>query len=344
MKYDVLILGAGIVGVSCALHLQLKGKTVALVDRGLPGDETSFGNAGIIQREAIRPYNFPHNLSTIFQIALNSRLDIRYHFSALGELIRPLITYYHNSSNKIYPKICDQYEQIIARSLETHTDFIYQSNVMDLMGNNGWIELYRTNKNLDQAIKKAEEIQKNGIRHKKLDGQQLKILEPTINGDFAGAIHWLDPITIKNPGNLVKAYANLFQERGGDFFHGNALDLKQDKSNKEWQINDANGQLIQATEVVIALGPWSTKLTEKFGYKPPLFIKRGYHMHYSNIGDIALNRTVLDAERGYLIAPMEQGLRLITGAELTHLDAPATPNQLHEAEIIAQKPSLSGID
>ncbi|MGG1949488.1 FAD-dependent oxidoreductase, partial [Trinickia sp. NRRL B-1857] len=47
MDFDVIVLGAGIVGVSCAIHLQDRSRRVALLDRGAPGDGTSFGNAGL---------------------------------------------------------------------------------------------------------------------------------------------------------------------------------------------------------------------------------------------------------------------------------------------------------
>ena len=56
MKADAVVLGAGIVGVSAALHLQAKGRDVVLVDKGgTAGDETSFGNAGLIERSSIFP-------------------------------------------------------------------------------------------------------------------------------------------------------------------------------------------------------------------------------------------------------------------------------------------------
>lgn len=59
MDFDVIVLGAGIVGVSAALHLQDRGRKVALVDRGAPGEGTSFGNAGLIERSSVEPYPFP---------------------------------------------------------------------------------------------------------------------------------------------------------------------------------------------------------------------------------------------------------------------------------------------
>jgi D-amino-acid dehydrogenase len=60
---DTIVLGAGIVGVCVAIHLQRRGRNVLLVDRREPGRETSYGNAGIIQREGVRPRAFPRELS-----------------------------------------------------------------------------------------------------------------------------------------------------------------------------------------------------------------------------------------------------------------------------------------
>ena len=59
MRKDVIVLGAGIVGVSVAVHLQQRGRSVLLVDRRGPGEETSYGNAGLIQREGVYPVWFP---------------------------------------------------------------------------------------------------------------------------------------------------------------------------------------------------------------------------------------------------------------------------------------------
>src|SRR5476649_8999 len=80
-KFDVIVLGAGIVGVSAALHLQANGRSVAILDRsGAVASETSFGNAGIIQSEAIFPYMFPHSLTELVRAGINHdpRAEIRH--------------------------------------------------------------------------------------------------------------------------------------------------------------------------------------------------------------------------------------------------------------------------
>ena len=58
-RTDAIVLGAGIVGTSIALHLAKRGLSVALVDRRGPGEETSYGNAGVIEGNTLFPHPFP---------------------------------------------------------------------------------------------------------------------------------------------------------------------------------------------------------------------------------------------------------------------------------------------
>lgn len=336
MKYDVVVLGAGMVGVSCALHLQAKGRTVALVDRQAAGLETSFGNAGIIQREAVRPYGFPRALSVIASAATNRRLDVRYHASALPRVAGPLLRYFNHSAPVAYKKIAADYASMIALSIETHDELIRASQSGALVKKQGWLMLLRSDKNLAAAFAEADSLlEENGVNHRKLNRAELAALEPGIaSGQLAGAVHWTDPWTLRSPGDLVKAYAELFVARGGEMPLGDAETLK--KSANGWQVRTHGGEWIEAKEVVVALGPWTTRLTERFGFAPPMFVKRGYHMHYAALPDRQLNHWVLDEERGYLAAPMKNGLRLTTGAELALLDSPSTPTQLEDAEAVAR--------
>jgi D-amino-acid dehydrogenase len=88
---------------------------------------------------------------------------------------------------------------------------------------------------------------------------------------------------------------------------------------------------------VIALGPWSDDVFRPLGYRIPLAVKRGYHMHYGAIGNAVLNHPLLDSDEGYLLAPMNRGIRLTTGVEFARRDAPKTPVQLDKVEPIARK-------
>jgi D-amino-acid dehydrogenase len=84
---------------------------------------------------------------------------------------------------------------------------------------------------------------------------------------------------------------------------------------------------LDAGDVVIALGPWMADVLAPLGIKLPLVVKRGYHRHFRPEGNAALSRPVLDADNGYVMAPMEQGIRVTTGAEFADRDAAPTPVQ-----------------
>ncbi|MEZ0604207.1 NAD(P)/FAD-dependent oxidoreductase [Paraburkholderia sp. IW21] len=335
MKYDVLVLGAGMVGVSCALHLQSRGKSVVLFDRREPGLETSFGNSGIIQREAIEPYELPRKLSFLASAILNRRLDVRFHPRAIGKMAGPLLSYYRNSAKRPHAVISKAYESIIALSLETHGQLIKDANAQSLLGGRGYLTVFRTEKELHALYRKADERARHGVGHHKMNGSEVGNLEPSLTGHFVGGVYWTDPITVKSPGDLVQAYAGLFEDRGGDLSIGDASSLTK-SADGGWHVKSADGGVIEADEVVIALGPWSVELTSRYGYKPPMFIKRGYHMHFTPKVGRQLNHWVIDAEMGYVVCPMKNGLRLTTGAELAEIDAPMTPLQLAAAEKIAR--------
>src|SRR5579875_3407966 len=98
MKADVVVLGAGMVGVCCALQLQARGRSVVLLDRTGPAAETSFGNTGLIQREGAVPYGFPRELKTLLNVALGRSLAVHYHRDALPRLLPFLLRYWRNSA------------------------------------------------------------------------------------------------------------------------------------------------------------------------------------------------------------------------------------------------------
>jgi D-amino-acid dehydrogenase len=336
MTHDIIVLGAGMVGVGCALHLQAKGQAVALVDRRAPGLETSYGNAGIIQREAIGPYALPRDFGFLWSGMLNQRVDVRYRASDAARMLGPLWAYYRQSAPEHYRRISREYETLIALSLDTHQALMNDAGAQDLIAGQGYLMLYRTERELHSFFEVADERAQHGVHHIKLSGADVAREEPALVGHFAGAVRWTDPLAISSPGDLVQAYARLFEQRGGALHLGDATTLRKTDAGG-WQVSTANGHTLTARQVVVALGPWTTQLTARFGYTAPVIPKRGYHMHYARLPGKPLNNTVIDAEYGYVVAPMKDGLRLTTGAELARVDAPHNPAQIDAAEKIARQ-------
>ncbi|MAO62028.1 MAG: amino acid dehydrogenase [Halomonas sp.] len=334
MARQTVVLGAGMVGVSVAWQLQKRGYQVTLVDRRQPGRETSFGNAGIIQREAVRPYPFPRDMKTILSVLPNRRVDIRYRPAGMVNAASPLLSYWHHSSSRLYKKIVPEYASLIQLCLEAHGPMIEASGAEHLVRKEGWLEIYRTQDKLAKRVKEAEEARElYGVEFSVLDRAALIEKEPQLGDKIIGAIHWLDPWTVADPGGLVAAYAASFEAMGGNLVQADITGVTQ--IDERWRVTTQESTF-EADEVVMALGPWAGQWMKPLGYHFPTFVKRGYHMHYATQPGATLNYWLMDAEIGYLLAPMNAGVRLTTGAELDRLESPADEEQLGAAENVAR--------
>ncbi|MDB5608982.1 MAG: amino acid dehydrogenase [Bradyrhizobium sp.] len=329
LKADVVVLGAGMVGVGAALHLQQRGRDVTLVDRHeLAGEETSFGNAGLIECASVFPYMFPRDFGQILQYAMNRAPQVRYHFSDLPTVLPWLARYFLASSPQRALHSAMAELPLIRRSLIEHEALVAEAGVPELLRRTGWIKLFRSDATLKDAAYDLERAKQYGVTGEVLDSKAIAAREPNLSGEFAGAIYWPTPGFVPDPGGLAKAYAALFKRKGGRFLVGDARTLEQSAGG--WRVGGPDGTVV-AREVVVALGPWSDLVFRPLGYSIPLGVKRGYHLHLAPRGNAVLNHPVLDSDLGYLLAPMNRGIRLTTGVEFARRDAPPTPIQIQQA-------------
>jgi D-amino-acid dehydrogenase len=332
---DALVLGAGIVGVCVALHLQKRGRSTVLVDRRGPAEETSFGNAGLIQREGVYPYGFPHDFGALARYSLNRTIDAHYHPSAIPRLAPFLWQYWKHSRPARHAAIARAYARLIEHCISEHDALADEAGAQPLLRRSGWMKLFRTARERDARLSEAGRWHGEfGLNYRALDAKALQELEPHLAPVLIGALHWTDPVSVIDPQALALAYLALFERLGGRFVQGNAASLEAEGSG--WGLRTIEGR-IGAGAAVIALGPWADVVTRALGYDLPLAVKRGYHMHYRPAGRAVLAHPVLDTERGYFLAPMRRGIRLTTGAEFALRDAIRTPVQLGRAEPIARE-------
>jgi D-amino-acid dehydrogenase len=332
---DAIVLGAGFVGVSAALHLQARGRTVALVDRhSKAAGETSFGNAGIVQIEAVMPYVFPREPREIARGALNldPRAYIRY--GALPSIGPAVFRYFAASTPAGKNATAKAMAPLLARASAEHLELAQEAGAEALLRRGGWIKAFRSSRGQDLAGKEAEELKPYGIKPTFLDRAALIALEPNLSEKAIGGAHYSDPLSTPDPEALAQSYTALFVKRGGRMETGDARSLEP--ASGGWMVKTAAGRLA-ARDVVIALGPWSDELARSLGLRLPFFVKRGYHMHYEAQGNKGLTRPVLDLERGYLVTPMTRGLRLTTGAEFARRDDPPSSIQLDRVEPFARE-------
>ena len=323
-RVDTIVLGAGIVGTSIAVHLAKRGVSVALVDRRGVGEGTSYGNSGIIEGNTIFPPAFPSSLSALLRVALKRAPEANYHLSFLPKVAPWLLAFRAASQPERLIETAQIIRPLMARAVAEHEALSAEAGATKYFRYTGWLKLYRSDASFAAQARELELAARFGIANVPLDGEAARALEPSLAPAFRHAVHWTGAVSISNPLAVTRAYAARFAALGGLSFTGDARSLH--RAEPYWRVDTASGPL-DAGDVVIALGPWTPDLIEPLGIKLPMAVKRGYHWHFRPQGNAGLSRPVLDADNGYVITPMEQGIRLTTGAEFAARDAPPTPVQ-----------------
>jgi D-amino-acid dehydrogenase len=213
---------------------------------------------------------------------------------------------------------------LFSRAVSEHEALMAESGAERYMRHTGWLKLYRTDKGLAGTARERAVADKLGMPLRVLDVEAARALEPSLAPVFRHAVFWEHAASVSDPLAVTQAYVARFKALGGVAVKGDAMRLHQ--SAGRWRVDTAEGP-IDAEAAVVTLGPWAPDLLGPLGIRLPLAVKRGYHRHFRPRGNASLARPVLDAENGYCIVPMEQGIRITTGAEFAPRDAAPTPVQ-----------------
>src|SRR5882724_2027460 len=319
-KTDVAVLGAGIVGVSAAFAARLRGLSVVLVDRRAPGSETSYGNAGVLSSGSIVPLNNPSLWSALPKYLTNQNAALRWNIGWAMRNPDWVLRFLANATNSRLRPRATALHGLIGASLKLHREWIVKADAAQRIRETGWLKAWRSD-----AVAAAKEEQaflaEYGVASQLLDRQAISALEPNILPVYKVGLLHTQTASVDSPGAVVKAYARMFAGAGGEIRQSDIKAIMPDGDG--WRVTLADGA-ISARHVVVALGPWSADLLRPLGYRVPLAFERGYHQEFKPNPARSLQRPIHDAEGSFLMTPMEQGIRVTSGVELTARDAPSS--------------------
>jgi len=330
---DAIVLGAGIVGVSLACHLQRTGRQVTLVDRREPGEETSFGNAGVVEIDGFTPTAVPRNPLVLMRYGLNLETAAHFHYRFLPRVVPWLVRLLAASGPRGVARYAAAIAPLEQRAADEHRALARWAKAEPFFRDTGWLHLFRSEASFAASDDERCYADELGARYEVLTPDGVAALEPDLRPVFHKAIFWSGSTSVSDPSAVTKAYAAQFVADGGTFVHGDARTLRRDAG--EWHV-DTEAGAVAAPHAVVALGPWSMDVVGPLGYAFPFAVKRGYHRHFTASGEARLARPVVDLDHGYVITPMARGIRLTTGIEFADRDAPATPVQLTRLEPVAR--------
>lgn len=331
-----VVLGAGMVGIACALALRQRGLAVTVLDPLGPGAATSHGNAGVLARSSLMPFNHPGLWSQLPQLLRGRNPGFRYHpLWTLGQW-RWGLSFLRHARAAAFAETTTALDALIRHSGTLHRHWMAEAGVAHRRRDDGWLFLYRSEAAFGSGAFGRETLARFGVATRVLDAGALHDLEPHLKPVFPRALWVQDASSVDSPGEVVRGYAAWLQALGGQVGTDAAVGLVRRSGG--WTVHTRAGAALDADHVVVALGPWSRDfLRAQFGLRLPMGFERGQHRHFHAAEGVGLNRPVYDTAGGYVLAPMAQGLRLTTGVELNAQHAPPHRAQLEAAERAARE-------
>lgn len=334
---QVLVVGAGMVGVSCAWALRERGCAVTLVDPLGAGRGTSHGNAGVLSPTSLIPFNHPGLWRQLPQLWRGTAgFDIPR--SVLWRRAPELLAFLRHARPSHTQRTIGALHTLIGHSRGLHERWLAQAGAQRHWRETGWLWLYRQPQAWQQSAWQRAQYAAHGLDTQALDAAELRALEPGLAPIYTQALWVRGAASVDDPQALVQAYAQHLAQHGVVLHPARVTQLRAQGAH-DWRVQISDGQCLQAQDVVLATGPWSRQfLHDQWGWRLPMLHERGYHMHYQPQADRpALGRPVYDTAAGAVVSPMARGLRLSTGVELGDAqDAPRT-RMLDRAEALARE-------
>src|SRR6202162_218795 len=214
-QVDVIVLGAGIVGVSAAYAARQRGLSVVLVDRRHPGNEPSHGNAGILSSGSISPLNKPSLWRALPTYLTNRHAALRWDPSWAVRNVDWIVRFLANAAPSRTRPRAAALHGLIGASLKLHRDWIVKANAGNRIRETGWLKAWR-NEETGAARQEQAFLAEFGIKSELLDRQAISALEPNILPVYKTGLLHTQTASVDSPGNVVKAYAQMLKGIGGE--------------------------------------------------------------------------------------------------------------------------------
>ena len=337
----IAVLGAGTVGVCCALFLQRDGHQVTLIDRAEPGTGCSFGNAGIIQVGACVPVATPGVLKAAPRMLLDPEQPLVIRWQYLPSLLPYLIRFLAAASPARVEAISRVLAEILSLAWPSYQELIKQTGAEDLVRQAGELWVYETEKSYNSAQYGYGIRRSRGVKTVELSPAEIHELEPALARIFHRGIYMPDFVQTVNPYLLTKRLTEGFQRSNGTVLIESVEDVTSVGGSK-WVVSTDRGKY-QLDAVVVAMGAFSKRWAKFLGHSVPLNSERGYHLMLPDPG-VELKVPVVSGDYRFAMVQMRGGLRLVGTAELASVHAPPNYARAERLFPMAQRmlPGLRG--
>lgn len=317
--FDLIVAGAGIVGMSTALWAQKEGLKTAICDPNPPGSGTTYGSACTIATYACIPVNSPSIFRSLPYLLSNRESPLS--FNMLHGLRNPrwMLSFLANCRAAKVKHITQALGDFLVHSDGGLDPLIAEAGAEDLMVSNDCLYVYSTKSGYEGSKDSNAMRAAQGVKFDDLTGDEVRALEPNIKLPIHRGLLYKGARHVTDPQELVSRMQRRFEALGGCYLSQKVTRCAPDDAGVTTYL--ANGTELRSGHFALTAGARSKDIQGTGAEKLPLGTERGYHVLYRDHGKM-LSRPVGWAEAGFYATPMAQGLRIAGTVEINAVDAP----------------------
>ncbi len=314
----IIVIGAGIVGVSTAIWLQRSGFKVTIIDQKGPATGASHGNAGILAASSIIPVPNPSLIKKLPFYLLSKDSPVFFKMSYLPKMFPFLISYLSKSNLREVNKYAERMTPLIFDTVCQHKSLAKGTGAEKFISYQDYCFGYETEENFLNDKKVWKLRQKHGLPFEVVNGNEFSNFDPFYKDLFDVIVKCKNHGKINDPGLYVKTLCDHFLSQGGELIISKVNDISSKNLNDV--IVKIESDTLIATKIVVATGAWSKKILKKFKIKMPLESERGYHVEYVEPNFYPKVPMMLTSKK-FVITPMDGRIRVAGLVEFAGLKA-----------------------
>ncbi|UWR21917.1 FAD-binding oxidoreductase [Sulfitobacter sp. S190] len=315
---QVLVAGAGIVGMSCAIWLQRAGMDVTVVDRAGPASGTSHGNAGVLAAGAIVPVTTPGLAKKAPGMLLRRDDPLFLRWSYLPRLLPFLSRYMSYATDAHVDHYAAAMSSLLHDSLDQHRALARGTPAERFISDEDYCFGYASRADFEADSYGWSKRDAQGVPYDVVSGADYAHYDAAYGNAFDVVVRCKNHGRISDPGAYVKALGTHFEEAGGRILLAEISDIETE--NGALRALHTSAGTLRADRIVMALGPWSKAIAHKLGVKVPFESERGYHIELVNPSHMPRSAMMV-ASGKFVITPMEGRIRAAGVVEFGGLDA-----------------------
>jgi glycine/D-amino acid oxidase-like deaminating enzyme len=318
-QHPVLVIGAGVVGLSTALYLQRAGMQVAVIDPLGPAGGASFGNAGMLSPDTATPIAMPGMLRKVPGWLRDPLGPLAVRPSYFPRALPWLMQWVKAGRLQRVMEVSDAMRALHRDTLTCWRELLGDALYHDLIRPSGQVHVWEDDDSSPTEAIEQQIRDRHGIQSHALTADDLRQMFPGIARNITRGLHVPGNGYTVSPQRIVRSLAELLLAAGGEILAERAMKLiLRDGGGYMVMTNTANRN---ADHVVIAAGAWSAQLLSPLGVRVPLETERGYHAMLLS-PSVRPQIPISSKSRAFFMTPMEDGLRIAGTVEIAGLDAP----------------------